>query len=114
MNNRQLGIGGESIACEYLENKGYKIIERNYSCKLGEIDLIVRKGNILAFVEVKARDNTKFGLPIEAITKSKVGKIVATAKLYLVSKKINGLDIRFDVINILRGNIEHIEDCFRP
>lgn len=113
MNNRKIGLEGESAACDYLVNKGYTIVERNYACKLGEIDIVAQKQNLLVFVEVKTRETTKFGMPFEAVTSSKIKNIIAVAKYYLMCHKCSGMDIRFDVISILRGQIEHIDDAFR-
>ncbi|MEG1609178.1 MAG: YraN family protein [Clostridia bacterium] len=113
MNNRKVGIEGETLACEYLQNKGFEIVERNFSCKLGEIDIVAKKENLLAIVEVKTRENTKFGMPFEAVTSSKIKNIIAVTKYYLMCHKNVDMDIRFDVISILRGQIEHIEDAFR-
>lgn len=113
MNNRKSGIEGETLACEFLQENGYTIVDRNYLCKLGELDIVAKKGNVLAFVEVKARENTKFGMPFEAVNTAKIRNIIAVTKYYLMCHKNINMDIRFDVISILRGQIEHIQDAFR-
>lgn len=114
MNNRAAGIQGENIATEYLKRHGYKILQRNFACKTGEIDIICEHKNMLVFVEVKSRENTLFGTPAQAVTPSKVRSIVRTAQAYLVkSGKVNSA-CRFDVIEVLRGEVNHIEDAFRP
>ncbi|WP_312353675.1 YraN family protein, partial [Aminipila sp.] len=66
-----LGFQGEEVASNYLKNKGYQVLERNFRCKMGEIDIIACIHKTLVFVEVKTRRNLKFGLPCEAITKNK-------------------------------------------
>lgn len=100
----------EAIAGNYLEQKGYEILERNYSNKIGEIDIICKKDNTIVFVEVKYRISAKFGRPIEAITPHKIRKIVQTATFYLKQKKQLNNSIRFDAIEILNDEIRHIEN----
>jgi len=112
------GKAGEITAEEYLIKKGYQIIERNYRCKQGEIDLIVKKDNILSFVEIKTRNTMKYGLPCESITNGKIRHIKSTAYQYItVTKKMNeNTDCRFDVVEVLRINdrqyIRHTENAF--
>ncbi len=112
MNNRKAGIEGENIATEYLEKSGYKILERNFSSKTGEIDIIAQDKNCIVFVEVKSRDNLKFGYPVESITLSKAKKTVRTAECYLLYKKKQNSLCRFDVIEVLRGEVNHIKNAF--
>lgn len=112
MNNRRAGIEGENIAAEYLKKSGYKILERNFNTKVGEIDIVAQDKNTLVFVEVKARENTSFGQPVEAVTQSKVRSIIHTAQLYLVSHNRQNSFCRFDVIEVLRGEVNHIKDAF--
>lgn len=114
-----IGKSGEMAAEIYLKNQGYSIINRNFRCKKGEIDIIVKKHNILAFVEVKTRNSLKYGSPSEAITESKIKHIRSTALWYISTRNLNrpGLDYRFDVIEILRMNdqqyINHILNAFQ-
>ena len=112
MNNRQSGIEGETIAVEYLKKKGYKILERNFSAKTGEIDIIAQDGKYLVFVEVKSRDNLKFGQPIESISLAKVRKIARTAQFYIVVNGKQNCLCRFDAIEVLRGEVNHIKNAF--
>lgn len=114
MNNRKSGIEGENIAVEYLKRHGYKILDRNFACKTGEIDIICERENMLVFVEVKARENTNYGMPCEAVTSSKIRSIVKTAQAYLLKKRRINSPCRFDVVEVLRGEVNHIEDAFRP
>jgi len=119
INTKQFGDEGEEIAVELLEEKGYKIIERNYRFGKGEIDIIAMdpETNYTVFVEVKSRKNLEFGDPVYAITKNKIKQIKRMAELYLYDKEINEIDCRFDVITVLlRGKqkpvIEHYVNAF--
>lgn len=100
----------EAIACNYLQQKGYTIVAKNYSNTLGEIDIICKKDDLLVFVEVKYRVSAKFGRPIEAITPHKLMKIRQTATLYLKQHRLLEANIRFDAIEILNDEIRHIEN----
>ena len=119
INTKQFGDEGEEIAVELLEEKGYKIIERNYRFGKGEIDIIAMdpETNFTVFIEVKSRKNLEFGDPVYAITKNKIKQIKRMAELYLYDKEINEIDCRFDVITVLlRGKqkpvIEHYVNAF--
>lgn len=95
-----LGAEGESLAEKYLIQKGYKIIQKNYRTKLGEIDLIAKDGETLCFVEVKTRKDVEQGDPLEAVTPSKQNKISRTALRYLQETDNLESDARFDVLGI--------------
>ncbi len=112
MNNRKSGIEGENVAVEYLKKQGYAILERNFNTKVGEIDIIAQDRYTIVFVEVKARENTKFGQPIESITNQKVRSIIRTAQWYLTAKRKYDSPCRFDVIEILRGEVTHTKNAF--
>lgn len=113
------GRAGENAAEKYLKRKGYQIIDRNYRCKKGEIDLIVKKHDTVAFVEVKTRNSMKYGVPSESITEAKKKHIRSTAFWYINTNNIINvdMDLRFDVIEILRSDsrqyIKHIENAFQ-
>lgn len=96
---RLLGKWGERLVAEDLRRKGWRIIETNYRCRMGEIDLIAEKGNYLAFVEVKLRKSDRFGHASEAVTAEKQRKLRATAELYLAEYSSN-LQPRFDVAEV--------------
>lgn len=98
--NKLFGKLGEDYATLYLLKNKYKIIARNYRCKLGEIDIIVKNKNTLIFVEVKARKNTRFGNAVEAITQEKQKHIYNTALYYISNNSINYEEIRFDAIEV--------------
>ncbi|MDE5548747.1 MAG: YraN family protein [Clostridia bacterium] len=112
MNTRQSGIEGENLAVEYLKKSGYKILERNFSNRTGEIDIIAQDGKYIVFVEVKTRENTQFGMPIESVTIQKARKIIRTAECYLLYKKKQNSLCRFDVIEVLRGEVNHIKNAY--
>ena len=115
MNNRREGVAGEQAACEYLQKQGLKILERNYSCHSGEIDVIALSGNTLVFVEVKARRNAEMGYALEAVTPQKIDRIVRTAQFYTLCKRCyERMDVRFDVVCVdtTSGKIEHIPSAF--
>ncbi len=113
---RHTGESGESIAVRFLKKKGYEIIEQNYRCKLGEIDIIARDGRVLAFVEVKARRTGDFGGPKWAVTPRKQRKISMVALKYLKETEQMGKKARFDVvaIRLLPGDpdVEIIKNAF--
>ena len=118
--NKQFGELGENTAVKYLENKGYTIIETNYSTRYGELDIICKKDGILIIAEVKTRSQARFGAAAEAVTKSKINKIKRTTEEYIIQNNID-CPIRFDVIEvyarkyndeILIEEINHIEDAF--
>jgi len=110
------GAQGEEIAARYLKGKRYEVLERNYRCRHGEIDIIVRRKNVLAFVEVKTRRSCAFGSPLEAVSLKKQRTICAAAQTYLQYSGLAGTSARFDVVGVLLGSgapiIEHIENAF--
>ena len=104
MNQRKIvGNNGENNACEYLEKNNYTIIERNFLCRRGEIDIIAKDNNKeeLVFIEVKTRKNYHYGNPIDSVTKTKQRHILLATKYYLYIHKLYNIPIRFDVIEIL-------------
>ncbi len=114
-NNIFLGKIGEDLAVQYLMDKGYKILERNWRAYRKEIDIIAIDGNNIVFVEVKTRQDDEFGSPEMAVNRIKRAHIYAAAGAYYYGNKVD-LDVRFDVISILyhHGNpeITHIMDAF--
>lgn len=115
MNTKEIGDFGEDIAVRELLKKGYTILERNYHSRFGEIDIIAKKGTYVVFVEVKLRKNTEKGMPKEAVTKQKQRKILMTAQRYISQKKLDNVDFRFDVIEIIKDKeilFNHIENAF--
>ena len=116
LNRRRVGDRGEALALEYLAEKGYTPIERNYRTRFGEIDLVVRDEGTLVFVEVKLRRGTDFGNPLEAVTPRKRARIRLVAELYLAEKGTSYDEVRFDVVGILlragKPEVRHVEDAF--
>ena len=112
MNRRAFGSAGEDFACEYLRASGWKIVDRNVRRGPGEIDVVARKRDLLAFVEVKRRSTARFGQPAEAVNWEKRRRIVQTAALYVQEQGLEDAKIRFDVIEILGPKIRHIEGAF--
>ena len=114
MNTIENGNQGEEMACQYLTGQGYHILARNYRKPCGEIDIIASNKKTLIFVEVKKRASNAFGGPLAAVTPSKQHKIALTA-LYFIKEKAPKFDsIRFDVVCLLPGKIEHIPHAFIP
>lgn len=113
--HNELGKEGEQQAIQYLRQKGYRILEKNYRFKKAEIDIIAQKGDVLVIVEVKTRSTDYFGNPEEFIDKKKIKLLVTAADHYVIDKDID-VEVRFDIVAILRkGNsyeIEHLEDAF--
>ncbi|MBQ2711386.1 MAG: YraN family protein [Clostridia bacterium] len=114
MNKRIVGLKGEDIAAKYLEKHKYKIIERNFACRFGEIDIIAKDGKFIVFIEVKRRKSLKFGRPCEAVDLKKQQTIVTCATYYLSMKALVGKPVRFDVVEILGEEVNLIKDAFRP
>ena len=98
----ETGKWGEYIACKYIERLDYRIIERNFKCKQGEIDIIAweEAKKELVFIEVKTRKNNHYGKPIEAVDTTKKKHIYQAAQYYVYIHKINNMNLRFDVIEI--------------
>ncbi len=113
--HNELGKIGEELAFEYLIQKGYKIKERNWRYQKAEVDIIAIKDGVLAIVEVKTRSTDFFGDPKSFINKKKINLLVSAIDKYVCSKGLN-VEVRFDVIGIIRGGkktqLEHIEDAF--
>lgn len=113
LNKRQTGTAYEEKAAMWLAEKGFKILERNFRCRQGEIDLIARDGRYLVFVEVKYRSRGNTGHPAEAVNLRKQQRIIQTAQYYCYRNRIpESQAIRFDVVSILGDRIEHIENGF--
>ncbi len=111
-----LGRLGEDLARERLEGLGYRILKTNYRCRLGEIDLVARDGDVLVFVEIKTRRNEPLGQAKEAVTRRKQAQLSKVALAYMKSNNLWGSKARFDVvaIGLIDGNkeIEVIRDAF--
>ncbi|HBG47827.1 MAG TPA: YraN family protein [Deltaproteobacteria bacterium] len=116
MNRIAVGKAGEDEAAGFLERHGYRILERNFRCRYGEIDIIARDGKTIVFVEVKTRGSDRFGPPGASVDGRKQRKMTITSSFYLEGLGHTDPDIRFDVVCIEmkdgRAQIEHIQDAF--
>lgn len=109
---RALGAAGEAQAAAWYEARGYEVVARNWRCRDGELDLVVRRGRVLVFVEVKARTSARFGAPAEAVTADKQRRLRRLAMRYLADTGAAAGELRFDVVAILAGSLEVIEAAF--
>lgn len=120
MDRKTLGTWGEQQAARYLRLHGYRILDQNFSCRSGEIDIVAKKGNFIAFVEVKLRKNADFAEAREFVTYAKQRRTLAAAGLYLAAHDWD-LQPRFDVIEVYapegessrKVRINHIIDAFQ-
>lgn len=114
MNNRKTGTEKERLAAAYLKKKGYEILECNYRCRYGEIDIVARRENLLVITEVKYRNTGKCGDPTEAVGLHKQRKICRVTLDYLMRHPyVSDNPCRFDVIAVYGdGQIRHIENAF--
>ena len=111
----ELGKRGERKACDFLEYKGFQIVEQNYRTRYGEIDIIALDRKTWVFVEVKTRTGTEYGLAAEAVNGRKISSIVKTAGQYVEDHKLQDRPCRFDVIEVYMADqitINHIMNAF--
>ncbi len=106
----EIGRLGEALAKEYLEKKGYEILEQNYKTKYTEIDIVAKKGGQLVFIEVRTKSNARFGIPEETINYKKQRKLLWNAKAYVAHQKYKGA-YRIDAICIVLGE-DHKPEAF--
>ena len=113
-NNKIIGDMGEKLAQNYLKRKGYKILDCNFKNHIGEIDIVCfdKSTKTYVFVEVKTRNDLKYGLPREAVGIYKQNKIKTVAQSYMISHDIYNQKIRFDVVEIIDKDVTHIENAF--
>lgn len=98
---QSLGKKGEEAAVQYLKKNGYRILERNVRCRVGEIDVVASEGDTICFVEVKSRQSDDAGLPEYAVTKTKRRRMINAALFYLTRNRVQDADCRFDVLSIV-------------
>ena len=115
--HNELGKIGEELAAQFLVDKGYEILERNWRNIHKEIDIIAKEGEDLVIVEVKARQTDEYGEPDIAVTKRKQRMLIAAANAYILRNNLD-MSTRFDIVSIVFKDgepvIEHIEDAFLP
>jgi putative endonuclease len=111
-----LGKQGEELAEKYLKSNKYKILDKNYRCIVGEIDIVAKEKETIVFVEVKTRRSADVAEPFESVGRKKQEKIRALAEYYLQGKDYGECEVRFDVLSIVKDSkenrIEHIRDAF--
>ena len=113
MNKREIGARYEERASVYLEQQGYRIIEKNYRCRIGEIDLIAEDREYLVFVEVKYRSGTVYGQGLEHVDRRKQQVIGKVAAYYFTAHRFSDRLCRFDIVSIDgAGDILHFENAF--
>jgi putative endonuclease len=113
------GVGkyGERVAARYLEEQGLEVVDRNWRCEQGELDIVAREGDVLVFVEVKTRSSVAFGVPAEAVTRVKANRLRGLARSWLADHPHAYGGLRFDVISVLRqpagaAHVLHLQDAF--
>lgn len=113
--SREMGDEGEQIATDFLKRKGYKIIDRNFWCRQGEIDIIAKKEDEYVFCEVKTRKNLKYGEPRDSVNEIKRKHILDATRYYLYKNDLYDKYIRFDVIEVYiyknKNYINHIKNA---
>ncbi|MBS1846729.1 MAG: YraN family protein, partial [Actinobacteria bacterium] len=109
---RALGVSGESAAAAAYERAGYQVLDRNWRCREGEIDLVVARADRIVFCEVKTRTSTAFGSPASAVTPVKQRRIRRLALRWLAEHDEHRRDLRFDVAAVIDGRVEFITDAF--
>ncbi|MCI8821633.1 MAG: YraN family protein [Lachnospiraceae bacterium] len=113
MNRRRTGAAYEEQAARWLTEQGFEILERNFYCRQGEIDLIARDGVYLVFIEVKYRRDGRTGHPAESVGRQKQQKLIRAAQYYCLIRQIpENHPCRFDVVSILGDQVEHIQHAF--
>jgi putative endonuclease len=112
-----VGAYGERQAVRFLSEQGMRLLDRNWRCADGEIDIVARDGEVLVFCEVKTRRGLRFGAPSEAVVPAKVRRLRRLAAQWLAASGIHPAEVRFDVVSVLRpqrgpARIEHVRGAF--
>jgi putative endonuclease len=107
-----LGARGEALAADWYLAQGYEVLDRNWRCREGELDLVLRRARTVVFCEVKTRTTDAFGVPAEAVTHTKRQRIRRLAARWLEAAPFRPVQIRFDVASVLAGRLEVIEGAF--
>ena len=109
---RALGISGEDAAAAWYRSHGYDVVDRNWRCRQGELDLVVRQGRLVVFCEVKTRTSDAFGAPVEAITRDKQMRLRRLAARWIDDASFRPVEIRFDVASVMDGAVDVLEGAF--
>ncbi|HEV2070856.1 MAG TPA: YraN family protein [Acidimicrobiales bacterium] len=107
-----LGAEGENLSAAWYEAQGYGVLARNWHCREGELDLVVRRGGTIVFCEVKTRSSLAFGSPLEAVTPVKQRRIRRLAAAWLRETDTHASEVRFDVAAVLNGTVEVVQNAF--
>jgi putative endonuclease len=112
-----IGAYGERAAVRRLEDEGYAVLDRNWRCRAGELDVVAVRGGVVVFVEVKCRRSASFGPPSVSVTPAKVEHLRAAASAWLASNGLSDAPVRFDVVSVVRPVsgptvVEHVEGAF--
>ncbi|MEX0943524.1 MAG: YraN family protein [Pseudomonadales bacterium] len=111
-NTLDLGYAAEEMASQFLQQHGLELISKNFRCRMGEIDLIMREGNTLVFVEVRLRQTRNYVSGAESITRRKIARLLKTAEFYLISHPVpDHIEFRFDVVS-MDSSIDWIKSAF--
>jgi len=109
----RIGRAGEALAAEWYQARGYEVLARNWRCAQGELDLVVARGNVVVFSEVKARTSDRFGTPAEAVTAVKQARIRRLAARWMAdAARRRPRAVRFDVAAVHNGEVDVIEGAF--
>ena len=108
---KELGRLGEQLAAKHLKDQGYKLLEQNWRCPRGEIDLIFKAGKVLVFTEVKTRQGRDFGTPEEGVTQAKARKLINLAQYYLFEKDLEDIEWRIDLVAVELDQEGKVERC---
>ena len=107
-----LGAAGEQAAADWYVANGYEVVARNWRCREGELDLVLRRGRKFVFCEVKSRSSTAFGAPVEAVTRAKQVRLRHLAARWIDECGVRPVEIRFDVVSVLAGELEVLQGAF--
>ena len=112
-----LGVHAERLAADVLESTGLTMLDRNWRCELGELDIVATDGDTVVFCEVKARSGPDYGGPLAAMNREKINRVRTLARSWLDRRQLAGCRVRFDVVSVLwppgqRARIEHLPGVF--
>jgi putative endonuclease len=108
----ELGNAGEAAAASWYEENGYEVVARNWRCEIGEIDIVARRRGLVVVAEVKTRTSDRFGVPAEAVGRGKQARLRKLGARYLRESALSGVRLRYDVVSVLDGRLEVLEDAF--
>jgi putative endonuclease len=108
----ELGNAGEAAAVSWYEDNGFEVVARNWRCAIGEIDIVARRGALVVIAEVKTRTSQRFGAPVEAVGHEKQVRLRRLGARYLREAALPGVRLRYDVVSVLGGRLEVLEDAF--